>query len=426
MKKLIVLCVILLPLTLLAQEKKTDSAPNENNLQTDHHPSIHAATPNEGRMESFDKTKHLTGNWGGAREVWIANGVDPFLFYASIAGYNVSGGLDQASAYGGQIYAGFKFDFERLWGWKGFRAKVSLANRHGNGLIEQVGSVYNPVTVVGGQTTYLFDLSVEKDFGDKFALKVGRVAAADDFSSSNLYKFSLSNAINGAIRPLLLDRLTSTFPFPIWGARLKYTPSSKHRFQLGTYQISQTTFDATRNGLDFSLRSSDDLSLFLQYDWFGKVGNRPARVYVGAHQVFGTFPNLDAASESNYFLRFYGHADVELIDDLSSFLIVSYAGKGEIARVPFQISLGLNRKGLINSRPNDRALFFATYASFSDEFGILQANDLSSEVVLELGYRFQITNYFLLQPALQYDIRPGGSGDIDNAFIPGLAILANF
>ena len=425
MKKTLLLSFIFSSLTIIAQVQETESIPNEDNLKGGIHPSIHESSPNGGGQD-FDKTNYLTGDWGGTREEWVANGIDPFLFYASIAGSNVSGGLDQASAYGGQIYAGFKLDFERLLGWKGTRAKISTVNRHGNGLIDQVGSIYNPVTVVGGQTTFLYDLSVEKDFGNKLSLKVGRVAAADDFSSSTLYKFSLSNAINGAIRPLLLDRLMSTFPFPIWGARLKYMSGSKHRFQLGTYQFSKNTFDATRNGLDFSFRSSDDLSLFFQYDWFGTVANRPARVYLGAHQVFGTLANLDAMNESDYFVRFYGHADVELIDGLRSFLILSYASKGEIARVPFQISLGLNWKGLIKSRPDDRALFFATYASFSDEFAISQANELSSEIVFELGYRFQIIKYFALQPSVQYDIRPGGSGAIDNAFIPGIGILANF
>ena len=218
----------------------------------------------------------------------------------------------------------------------------------------------------------------------------------------------------------------STFPFATWGTRLKYTPSSKHRFQLGTYQFGKSTFDATKHGLDFSFRSSDNFSLFFQYDCFGTVANRPARVYLGAHQVFGTLANLDVVNESDYFVRFYGHADVELIDGLRSFLILSYASQGEIARVPFQISLGLNSKGLVKSRPDDRVLFFATYGSFSDEWAISQSNELSSEIVLELGYRFQIADYFVLQPALQYDIRPGGSSDIDNSFIPGVGIVADF
>jgi carbohydrate-selective porin OprB len=356
----------------------------------------------------------------------LNNIIDPFFSYASIAAANVSGGLDQSSRYAGQLYAGLNFDFEKIWGWKGTRAKVSIANRHGSGLMNEVGSVFEPLNFVGGQNTFLYDLSIEKDFGDQFSLKVGRTTSADDFSGSKLYFYSLNNTVNGVIRALLLDGLMSTFPFPTWGARLKYKPSSKHQFQLGAYQLGKGIFDDTKHGLDFSFRNSDNLSVFFQYDWFGNIADRNARVYVGTHQAFGTFANFDSGNESDYFMRFYGHVYVELIDGLSSFITMSYSPYGEVAKVPFQSSLGINWKGLVKSRANDRVLFFATVGSFSEEWAILNANQLSSEIVLELGYRFQITNYFGLQPALQYDIRPGGSGIIDNAIIPGVLIETNF
>ncbi|GAA4946799.1 hypothetical protein GCM10023314_20110 [Algibacter agarivorans] len=358
--------------------------------------------------------------------IWSKNGIDPFVSYASIAASNVSGGLDQTSRYSGQLYAGFKFDFEKMLGWKGTRAKISMINRHGRGLSNEVGSVFEPLNFVGGQNTFFYDLSIEKDFGKQVSFKVGRTTAADDFSGSTLYYYSLNNTVNGVIRTLLLDGLMSTFPFPTWGARLKYKPSSKHQFQLGVYQLGKGIFDDTKHGLDFAFRSSDDLSIFFQYDWFGKIANQNARVYIGTHQAFGSFANFDSNDETNHFMRFYGHIDVELIDGLRSFLTMAYSANGEVAKVPFQSSLGLNWKGLVKSRANDRILFFATIGSFSDEWAILQGNELSPEIVLELGYRFQITNYFGLQPAVQYDIRPGGSGKIDNAVIPGVLIEANF
>ncbi len=359
-------------------------------------------------------------------KVRLNNGIDPFISYVSIAASNVSGGLDQKSRYAGQLYAGLNIDLEKTLGWKGTRAKVSIANRHGSGLMNEVGSVFEPLNVVGGQNTFLYDLSIEKDFGNHFSFKAGRTTAADDFSGSKLYFYSLNNTVNGVIRALLLDGLMTTFPFPTWGARLKYKPSAKHQFQLGTYQLGEGVFDDTKHGIDFSFRSSDNLSVFFQYDWFGKIANRSARVYVGAHQAFGTIANFDSGNESDYFMRFYGHVDLELIDGLRSFLTMSYSPYGGVAKVPFQSSIGLKWKGLVNSRANDSILFFATVGSFSDEWGFLHGNELSSEIVLELGYRFQITNYFGLQPALQYDIRPGGSGIIDNAFIPGVLIEANF
>lgn len=356
----------------------------------------------------------------------LNNGIDPFISYVSIAASNVSGGLDQGSRYAGQLYVGVNFDLEKTLGWQGTRAKVSIANRHGRGLMNEVGSVFEPLNLVGGQNTFLYDLSIEKDFGNHFSFKAGRTTAADDFSGSKLYFYSLNNTVNGVIRALLLDGLMSTFPFPTWGARLKYKPSSEHRFQLGGYQMGKDIFDDTKHGLDFSFRSSDNLSVFFQYDWFGKIANRNARVYLGANQAFGTFANFDSDNESDYFIRFYGHVDVELIDGLRSFLTMTYSPHGGVAKVPFQSSLGLNWKGLVKSRANDSLLFFATIGSFSDEWAILNANQLTSEMVLEVGYLFQIKNYFGLQPALQYNIRPGGSGLIDNAIIPGVLLEANF
>ncbi len=387
MKKLILLSFVFASLSIIAQEKKTEN--------------------------TQDRAK-------------LFNGIDPFFSYASIAATNASGGLEQKSRYAGQLYTGLKFDFEKILGWKGTRAKVSMINRHGKGLMNEVGSVFEPLNLVGGQNTFLYDLNIEKDFGDHFSLKAGRTTSVDDFSVSKLYFYSLNNTVNGVIRALLLDGLTTTFPFPTWGARLKYKPNSKHQLQLGVYQLSKTVFDDTQHGLNFAFRSSDDLSVFFQYDIFGKIADCKTRVYVGANQVFGNLTNFNN-SLSEYFLRLYGHIDIDLTDGLNSFLTMAYSPHGGIAKLPFQSSLGLNWKGLVKSRVEDRILFFATVGTFSNEWATLLDEDtLLPEVVLELGYRFQITNNFVLQPAIQYDISPGGSNTIDNAIIPGIWIEANF
>ena len=129
------------------------------------------------------------------------------------------------------------------------------------------------------------------------SLKVGRTTTADDFTASPLYYYSLNNTVNGVIRTLLLDGLMTTFPFPTWGTRLKYKPNTKYQFQLGAYQLGKNVFDDTQHGLDFAFRSSDNLSVFLQHDWFGKIADRNARVYVGTHQAFGNFDNFNSKAK---------------------------------------------------------------------------------------------------------------------------------
>ncbi|MGC6431092.1 MAG: carbohydrate porin [Jejuia sp.] len=360
-------------------------------------------------------------------ELSLTEGVEPFLHYASIGATNVSGGLEQEASYSGQLYTGLKLNFETLLGWKGTRGKISMINRHGKGLEKEVGSIFEPLNLVGGQNTFLYDLNIEHDFGDKFSWKIGRTTTVDDFSVSQWYFYSLSNTINGVIRALLLDGRTTTFPFATWGTRFKYKPNAKHQFQIGVYQLSETVFDDTQNGLDFAFRDSDEVSVFSQYDWFGKIADRKTRIYAGANQVFGRFNGLDSNTLSEYFLRLYGHIDIDLTEGLNTFLTLAYSPHGEVAKLPFQSSLGLNWKGLVKSRVEDRILFFATIGTFSKEWATLQGYDtLSPEVVLEMGYRFQITDYFVLQPAVQYSINPGGAGVIDNAIIPGIWIEASF
>ncbi len=357
----------------------------------------------------------------------LADGIDPFLHYASIGATNVSGGLKQEASYSGQLYTGLKLDFETLLGWKGTRGKISMINRHGKGLEKEVGSVFEPLNLVGGQNTFLYDLSIEHDFGNKFSWKIGRTTTVDDFSVSQWYFYSLSNTINGVIRALLLDGKTTTFPFTTWGTRFKYKPNSKYQFQIGVYQLSETVFDDTQHGLDFAFRDSDDVSVFSQYDWFGKIADCKTRIYAGLNQVFGRFNGLDANTISEYFLRLYAHIDINLTEGLNTFLTLAYSPHGDVAKLPFQSSFGLNWKGLVKSRVKDRILFFATVGTFSKEWATLQGFDtLSPEVVLEMGYRFQITDFFVLQPAVQYSINPGGAGVTNNAIIPGIWIEASF
>ena len=377
------------------------------------------------KAQNFDDTKYISRDWGGVRSELYEKGVDPFVGYVSIASSNISGGVDRDVVFAGQLYAGVNLNLEKIINLKGTRFKVSMVNRHGEGLLSEVGSVFEPVTIVGGQATFLYDLNFEKDIGN-FTLKAGRYAATDDFSFSTLYFYSLSTAINGPIRALLLDGLMSSFPFPVWGSRLQYKPNNVHQFRIGAYQIPEGMFDATLNGLDFSFRSSDNLSTFLQYDWTGMVNGNPARLYVGTHQAFGGFSNFDGETTTAYFSRYYAHFEANFIEDVTTFLLATYALKGDIARTPFQSSFGLNWEGIFASRPKDKTLFFATYANYSNEFNASREERISDEFLFEAGHRFHITNGLYIQPAIQYSIRPGGSGDVDNAIIPGVWLEAQF
>ncbi len=380
----------------------------------------------KAEIESWYERGQLSGNWGGARDSLEASGISPFLVYDSIVAANVSGGIDAANGFVGQVYAGITMDLEKLLGLNGTLFKVSYVNRQGDSIGPDVGGIYDPMTLYGGQTNYLYDLWLEKSFGETWALKFGRISADQDFAVSPLYAYSLSTAINGPIRALLLENAMTSFPYAVWGTRLKYRPSAQHQLQLGAYQIGKDMWNYRDHGVNFSIRGDDGVSVLAQYDWTPEVFGRPARVYVGAINSFYDFADFDGIGTTDYFWRLYGHANVEVADGLEVFGLLSYSDIDEVAKTPFQGSMGFVYDRLIPSRKNDRTFFYATYGQLSNDYGRSLSEDVDFEAVYELGHRFQIIPSFFIQPSVQYIQRPGGTGDIDNAVVLGAWIGASF
>ncbi len=368
----------------------------------------------------------LTGDWGGARTSLEDTGVTPFLYYDSIIASNVSGGISTGGEFAGQIYAGADLDLEKLVGWQGAMLKVSMVDRHGDSVSNEVGGIYDPMCIYGGQVTYLYQLFIEQQIGDAWSLKFGRVSADNDFAKSPLYGYSLSTAINGPIRATLLENSLTSFPYAVWGARLKYQPCEEHQFQLGAYQIGDSMWDYTEHGTDFSFRSDDGVSLIAQYDWRPDFNGRDARVFAGVINSFFDFTDFDGAGETDHLFRAYIHGEVEIIDDLTLFGMATWSPHDEVAKTPVQLSCGANIKGLIPGRENDHTMAFITYGSISGDYADSVGADLDYEMVYELGHRVQLTPAFYVQPSVQYVQRPGGSGDIDDAVVLGAWVGAAF
>lgn len=376
--------------------------------------------------ESWYERKQLTGNWWGLRDLLVDSGVQPFLYYDSIFAANVSGGIESDKDFVGQVYAGLNTDLERLLGLEGMTFKISYVNRHGNSIGESVGGIYNPMAIFGGQTNYLYEFWLEKSFGDAWAIKLGRVSADLDFALSPLYFYSLSTAINGPIRALLLENALTSFPFAVWGGRIKYEPSEQHQFKLGAYLIGKDMFNFKNHGVNYSIRDDDGVSILSQYDWSPDVFDRPARVYVGVVNAFFDFEDFDGTGTTDHFVRFYGHADVEVADGLKLFGLLSYSHQDDVAKTPLQANIGALYTGLIPSRPDDLTIAYATYAQFSEEYGESLGEDKDHEMVYELAHRIRIIPSFYIQPSVQYIHNPGGTGNIDDAVVLGAWVGASF
>ena len=381
----------------------------------------------------------LTGDWGGERTRLADQGVNVFAYYNAIIASNVSGGIRNETDYAGDIFFGASFDLQKLLGWENTTFTLSGINRHGSDITPSVGSQYSVMQLVGGQTTFLYNVTLEKTFNDgNLSVKLGRMSATDDFVGSPLYGYSLNNAVDGQIRAVLFDGTMTSYPFAVWGGRLKAKTGDDSYFQLGVFQISPDMFDPSKHGLDLSIAHDDGVSIFTQFDWNPQLAGRPAHFFVGMNNAFFMdLPEFNTTSTTDHFTRFYGHADYQVYrepgtkdEGLTLFATLAYTAQDAVAIIPVQSTFGSHYKGLIPGRPDDRTVFFATYGGFSNQYSDQLVagggSSVSNEMVFELGHRVQVTKYAYVQPDVQYIKRPGGSGNIDDALVLGVQFGASF
>lgn len=401
----------------------------------------------------FKKEGHVTGDWGGARERLFASGVEVFGFYNSILNGNVSGGTHPRHAtYVDDAFVGFKFDLEKLAGWRGGLFVVSGINRNGDDLTTKyIGSIFSTQQSVGGQRPFLYQVYLQqKLFDQRLRLKLGRFSASDDFNGSPLYGYSVNNGINGDIRNVLFDTRFSAYPFAVWSAVVLFDPAPEFNLKLGVFQTSDDMFENDDNGLNWGIEESDGYTAIAQFGWSPQFWKRPVALIEGesespqgaatkgypghywigfTYSEWDLYPRFGGGFEDRSY-GFYVHADQMVYQEapgsdqgLTVFVASGYYPQTEIAIVPFQVNVGLNYQGLFAGRSRDHTMLHFIYGDLSREYaGSVRRPGgalADSEKVIEIAHRFQVTPWSYVQPDLQYIIDPGGTGDIPNALVIG-------
>ena len=390
------------------------------------------------QASSWLEGDYLTGDWKGERTKLEESGLKYFGYYNAIFAANVHGGNSTDSSYAGDLFTGIELDLEKTLGWDDTTFVLSGIDRHGRSVDEAVGGQYSVMQLVGGQNAFLYNLTLEKKFlDDTLSLKLGRMTATDDFVGSPYFSYSLSNAVNGQIRANLFDGVMTSYPFPVWGGRLKYQPNDEFYIMLGAFQLTENIFDRDQQGVDFKISGDDGISIFTQVGWNPKFDERPAHFYLGTNMAFDDINQYNTTDDASKFVRFYGNADYQVYaespgsdEGLVLFSTFAWTAQDEVAIMTTQSTFGANYKGLFPGRPDDRTVFFATYGDFSDAFAAEQVSNGGAEpdyeMVLELGHRFQLTNFAYIQPHAQYVVQPGGTGNIDDALVLGFQFGATF
>ena len=399
--------------------------------------------------------EHLLGDWLGLRSKAEDAGITPTLtFVTDIAG-NVLGGKSQGVTHADNLGLDLLFDLDKLVGLPGGSFLASVSQRSGSSLShEHVGNVFTIQQVYGGQTFHLIDLAYQqKLLDDRVELRLGRIAAGDDFLVSPYNWLFMQNGFDGNPVGIFFNSPGMTaYPNATWGALVKVRPTQRTYVMGAVYNGDPSIRDIAHNGADMSMNGPvfaigeagfqlnglpGDTGLLGNYRIGGWYDNA---AYTDFQSVgYGRPPGTKRGNWGLYSLvdqglvQFGDRSRNSGLGICASFLC---SPDESVSQMPYFFTAGIVARGFLASRPRDAAGFGVVYGHFSSDLQQSQEREQlfdptvgvqDSETVLEWTYRFYFckTTIFF-QPDIQYVLRPGGTGKIDDALVLGCQVGINF
>lgn len=402
---------------------------------------------------------HLFGDWFGRLSAWEANGFKPTLTWITNFGGNPVGGRDQGFTECENLGLDLLFDLEKRRGMCDTYFHVSMSQRSGESLTnEYIGNAFQAQQVFGGETFKLVNVDVQKYFCDRTVdVKLGRIAAGDDFLVSPFFWGFMSGGINGQPGMSRNSPGWSSYPNATWGTRARAKTSDRTYAMIGLYNGDPGIRGNEDHGCDFSMHGP----LFAiaevgyqrngQRDDPGKLGNYKLGAYFngGSYDTFnasqfapgaGGPPASTAEGKWGYYALFdqvifqpCGKDDPHAVGVFASIIV---APDPSINEMPFFCTGGGVIRGLLPRRPEDSLWFGVAYGKFSGDLQsaqqLAQAYDPAVgaqeyELALEWAYRVRMRGgAVFFQPEIQYIVNPGGAHQYDNALVVGAQAGINF
>jgi porin len=319
---------------------------------------------------------------------------------------------------------------------------------HGQSITaDNIGSLMPVSNLEATPATRLFELWVEQVFNDILAIKVGQLAADQEFILFNSYSYFLNGTFGWpSIAASDLPSGGNAYPLATPGVRVAIRPIDEFKVMIGVY-----------NGDPASLDSPALLMVEGSYK-YNRTGQLPGTVKVGGWNHFGSFPDqrFDSSGQPIAVSLNQGRpidgdwAIYGIIDQLFWRVPGSVDAKGvglfgRIMGAPsaqnlvnFYAEAGITFSGMIPHRRDDSLGIGFAYTGVSDrvhDFDIDAGLPVAQthEAVVEICYTAQLTPGWTLQPDFQYFWQPGGNvpdeddtGAVENAAVFGVRTTLNF
>jgi porin len=436
--------------------RSTPPAPEKVFLSPELQPTIASSVP---ALAEFKKALYDLGY-----NLQFSYFADPWV--------NPIGGVKQGAAYEGLLYMVLDADLAKIAGMDGLKFRASAYQIHGRQL--SADNIFNLATIDSIEArpaTRLFELWIEKKFNDFASIRIGQLAADNQFFISDFGNSLYINSTFGWPTIFHADLPGGggpNYPLATPGVRIKVTPSDQLAFLTGLYNgdPAGSGFTGLQEikdpaGINFRLKDPPLLMAEVQYRYnqdkaaTGLAGT----IRLGGFYHFGKFNDqlfdidgqpLAAASSNGIAATHRGNYSVYGVIDQMLWRLPGddlKKGVGAFARaalsptdrnlVDFYAEAGVNFMGLWDKRPDDSFGFASSFTHLSPNVRQLDADEAwftntplplrNYELVFELTYQAQIVSGWTVQPDFQYIFHPGG-GTIDpvNPFVGRISDAAVF
>jgi porin len=387
-------------------------------------------------------------------------GVTPFLAYYGVFQGNPVGGIQQRTAYSQLILFGATLNFDKLLGIPGGSLMISGAEATGKNLSDDIGNINVVSEAFTPPLTMLFYELYWKQilFEDKLELRLGRMTAANQFASIPAFGLQVSGGINGNPTSIFVNAPFTSSPNATWAASAKIHATKEIYAEAGIYQASERLGKLGYHGLNFAINANDGELVMGQVGWeptffktpettsFDKNGNNsvvagtlglPANYIFGGYYSNFKFPELNGSKIQHNAYGFYAMGQQMLWrnaeDPQTNFSVwggLTFSPQQDISLLPLMGFAGTIWQGFVPRRDRDQLLLTYLVSCFSrsnaDSVVARGEKRPTAEHVLEASYAIYITDYYTIQPDIQYVIRPNGTDAVKNSLVIGIQCIANF
>lgn len=364
------------------------------------------------------------------------------LTYNSDASADIDGGIDRSATYLQRIGLIGDADLDRLVGWRGATAHISIHLINGSGLSDRVGTLLTVSGLEADPAARLFNLWVEQKLGENLTLRAGQFTAGQEFAVSPTASLFVNSTFGWPAS--FATNLPSGGPaYPLAAPGLRLSAAL-----VGGLAARVAIFAGDPAGPGSGSAQQRDLHGFNGFGLAGRPfvigevtrsssGADPAwTLTVGGWIHTGSFDDLGAdpprgpysSPVRNIPLRHRGNGTIYVMTDarlwrsgrrqLRGFVRASVS-PADRNPIDLYLDAGLTLSGPVRSRPDDTVGIGVAVARISPRLrsSIIQNtvppySDLNVpgfEGVIEASWQFKVAARFYLQPNVQIILHPAAA-----------------